>query len=111
MRNRIQGTVKWCNAVKGHGIIGRTDGEDVFVHLSAIQVDGYQKLVEGQQVEFSVETEPKGLRAADVFLLQRLIGHLTQACPPARLFLIRGLFSGFDLCYDRSTRGRCNGIS
>ena len=61
--------MKWFNAVKGYGFIGREDGEDVFVHFSAIQAEGYRKLEEGQQVEFSVESGPKGLQAANVVLV------------------------------------------
>jgi len=66
MSDRIVGTVKWFNATKGYGFIGREEGEDVFVHFSAIQTDGYRKLVAEQQVEFSVEDGPKGLQAANV---------------------------------------------
>ena len=66
MSERIVGTVKWFNATKGYGFIGREDGEDVFVHFSAIQSDGYRKLVAEQKVEFSVEDGPKGLQAANV---------------------------------------------
>jgi CspA family cold shock protein len=66
MSERIRGTVKWFNAVKGYGFIGREEGEDVFVHFSSIQMEGYRKLEEGQQVEFSVEAGPKGLQAANV---------------------------------------------
>jgi len=66
MSDRIVGTVKWFNATKGYGFIGREEGEDVFVHFSAIQSDGYRKLVAEQQVEFSVEDGPKGLQAANV---------------------------------------------
>jgi CspA family cold shock protein len=66
MADRIVGTVKWFNATKGYGFIGREEGEDVFVHFSAIQSDGYRKLVAEQQVEFSVEDGPKGLQAANV---------------------------------------------
>jgi CspA family cold shock protein len=69
MSERIRGTVKWFNAVKGFGFIGREEGEDVFVHFSAIQMEGYRKLEEGQQVEFSVEAGPKGLQAANVTLV------------------------------------------
>jgi len=58
--------VKWFNATKGYGFIGRDDGEDVFVHFSAISTEGYRKLVEGQKVEFSIEQGPKGLQAANV---------------------------------------------
>lgn len=68
MSDRIQGTVKWFNAVKGYGFIGIDEGDDVFVHFSAIQMEGYKKLAEGQQVEFSIESGPKGLQAAEVIL-------------------------------------------
>ena len=66
MAQRILGTVKWFNATKGYGFIGQDDGEDVFVHFSAIQMDGYKKLEQGQKVEFSIEQGPKGLQAAAV---------------------------------------------
>ena len=66
MSDRYTGTVKWFNATKGYGFIGRDDGEDVFVHFSAIQMDGYKRLQEGQKVEFSIEEGPKGLQAAEV---------------------------------------------
>lgn len=66
MADRLVGTVKWFNAVKGYGFIGRDEGEDVFVHSSAIQMDGYRKLTEGQRVEFTIEAGPKGLQAAQV---------------------------------------------
>ena len=69
MSDRMQGTVKWFNTVKGYGFIGREDGDDVFVHFSAIQMDGYRKLEEGQNVEFIIEDGPKGLQAAQVTLL------------------------------------------
>lgn len=69
MSERVQGTVKWFNAVKGYGFIGREDGDDVFVHYSAIEMDGYRKLLEGQQVEFTIEDGPKGLQAAEVTIL------------------------------------------
>ena len=66
MADRIQGTVKWFNATKGYGFIARDGGEDVFVHFSAITMEGYKKLHEGQKVEFEIETGPKGLQAARV---------------------------------------------
>jgi CspA family cold shock protein len=66
MSERITGTVKWFNGSKGYGFIEREDGDDVFVHYSSIQGDGYRNLEEGQQVEFSVENGPKGLQAANV---------------------------------------------
>ena len=60
------GIVKWFNATKGYGFIGRENGEDVFVHFSAIQSDGYRKLEAEQKVEFTIEEGPKGLQAANV---------------------------------------------
>ena len=66
MEERLVGTVKWFNATKGYGFIGRDGGEDVFVHFSAISTEGYRKLVEGQKVEFSIEQGPKGRQAANV---------------------------------------------
>lgn len=63
---RIVGTVKWFNARKGYGFIGREEGDDVFVHYSAIKMDGYRRLDEGQSVEFSIEEGPKGAQAAEV---------------------------------------------
>ena len=69
MSERVQGTVKWFNASKGYGFIARDGGEDVFVHFSAIQTDGFRTLDEGQRVEFTVENGPKGLQASDVIPL------------------------------------------
>jgi CspA family cold shock protein len=66
MAERFLGTVKWFNPAKGYGFIGREGGEDVFVHFSAVQMDGYKVLKEGQKVEFEVEKGPKGLQAANV---------------------------------------------
>ena len=66
MSERITGTVKWFNAGKGYGFIEQEDGEDVFVHYSALQYDGFRSLAEGQRVEFSVEQGPKGLQASNV---------------------------------------------
>ena len=66
MSERIVGTVKWFNGSKGYGFISRDEGEDVFVHYSAITSDGYRNLMEGQKVEFTVEKGPKGLQAANV---------------------------------------------
>jgi len=66
MSERIQGTVKWFNATKGYGFIAREGGEDVFVHHSAIQAEGYRSLNEGQRVEFTLERGPKGLQASNV---------------------------------------------
>ena len=61
-----QGTVKWFNAEKGFGFIAQETGEDVFVHSSSIQMDGFKTLVEGQDVEFEVQTGAKGLHAGNV---------------------------------------------
>ena len=64
-----QGTVKWFNAAKGYGFIQRQSGEDVFVHFSAIQSEGYKSLNKGQAVEFEVKQGPKGLQAERVTAL------------------------------------------
>jgi CspA family cold shock protein len=61
-----QGTVKWFSNEKGLGFISREDGDDVFVHHSAIQMDGYRTLSEGQRVEFDIVDGPKGQQAANV---------------------------------------------
>lgn len=61
-----EGTVKWFNNDKGYGFISQSDGEDVFVHFSAIMTDGYKSLEEGQAVEFEVTQGPKGKQASNV---------------------------------------------
>ena len=61
-----QGTVKWFSNEKGFGFISRPDGDDVFVHFSAISGDGFKSLAEGQQVEFEVVDGQKGPQAANV---------------------------------------------
>jgi cold shock protein len=61
-----QGTVKWFSNEKGYGFIARADGEDVFVHFTAIAGDGYRTLHEGQEVEFEIVEGPKGKQAANV---------------------------------------------
>lgn len=66
MSDRVTGTVKWFNGNKGYGFIEREDGDDVFVHYSAIRGEGFRNLEEGQQVEFTIEQGPKGLQASDV---------------------------------------------
>ncbi len=67
-----KGTVKWFNAEKGYGFISNDEGgDDVFVHFSAIQVEGFKTLTEGQKVTFDTETDPKNsakLRAINVCL-------------------------------------------
>lgn len=60
------GTVKWFNDSKGYGFITGSDGEDVFVHYSAISMDGFKSLKEGEEVQFDVVEGPKGPQAANV---------------------------------------------
>src|SRR3981081_725245 len=60
------GTVKWFNDAKGYGFLSRQNGEDVFVHFSAIQASGFRSLQEGQQVQFDVVKGPKGWQAENV---------------------------------------------
>ncbi len=61
------GTVKWFNESKGYGFITPDDGsKDIFVHFSAIKVDGFKKLIEGQAVSFEIEQSPKGVQATNV---------------------------------------------
>jgi len=64
--DREIGTVKWFNGAKGYGFISREGTDDVFVHYTAIQSEGFKTLDEGQRVEFSVEQGPKGLQATNV---------------------------------------------
>jgi CspA family cold shock protein len=64
--SKEKGTVKWFNGAKGYGFIQRSTGEDVFVHFSVIQENGYRTLNEGEVVEFELLTGPKGLQAANV---------------------------------------------
>ena len=63
-----EGTVKWFSNEKGYGFISRDGGDDVFVHHSKINMDGYRSLMEGQRVEFDVEEGDKGLQATNVQL-------------------------------------------
>ena len=69
----MTGTVKWFNAQKGYGFISNAEGgEDVFVHFSAIQTDGYKTLDEGQQVSFETEQDPKDARKLRAINVQAL---------------------------------------
>ena len=65
-RSMEQGTVKWFNDAKGFGFISRANGDDVFVHHSAIKSDGFRSLKEGQPVQFDVVKGPKGWQAENV---------------------------------------------
>ena len=98
MSDRFRGTVKWFNAVKGYGFIGRDGGDDVFVHFSSIQSDGFRKLEEGQLVEFSIESGPKGEQAANVILVRACRAHVDQ-----RTTLRSG--GAFSMWQGRSTSG------
>ncbi|TLS38510.1 cold shock domain-containing protein [Pseudalkalibacillus caeni] len=62
----MQGKVKWFNAEKGFGFIEREDGDDVFVHFSAINMDGFKSLEEGQEVQFEIVEGARGPQAANV---------------------------------------------
>ena len=63
---RSKGRVKWFNERRGYGFIEQANGEDLFVHYSAIQAEGFKTLEEGQEVEFDIIEGPKGLQAANV---------------------------------------------
>ena len=67
---REKGVIKWFNPAKGYGFISRGDGQaDVFVHFSAIKMEGYKQVDEGSRVEFSVTNGPKGLQATDLVVI------------------------------------------
>ncbi|HKJ31507.1 MAG TPA: cold-shock protein [Balneolales bacterium] len=69
MADRELGTVKWFNEEKGYGFISRDEGDDIFVHYSEIQANGFRKLDEGQRVEFTVGQGQKGLQAQEVIVV------------------------------------------
>ncbi len=69
MSDRITGAVKWFNASKGYGFISVENSEDVFVHYRAIRGEGYRSLNEGQKVEFTLTSGPKGPQAEDVVVI------------------------------------------
>ncbi|MEE1114239.1 MAG: cold shock domain-containing protein [Eubacterium sp.] len=69
MAERVKGKVKWFNAEKGYGFITGEDGEDVFVHFSAIQSEGFKSLDDGQEVEYELKEGPKGMQADAVVKL------------------------------------------
>jgi CspA family cold shock protein len=62
----MKGTVKWFNDSKGYGFIEKADGDDIFVHFSAIEADGFRTLAEGEQVEFEIRDSEQGQQAANV---------------------------------------------
>jgi len=68
MAEREKGTVKWFNSTKGYGFIRQDEGEDIFVHYSAIRGKGYRSLEEGQRVEFTIVQGTKGPQAQDVVI-------------------------------------------
>lgn len=69
MSETVKGTVKWFNESRGYGFLSQPEGDDIFVHYTAIQGNGFRTLKEGQEVEFTVERGPKGLQASNVTIL------------------------------------------
>ena len=69
MSEKVKGTVKWFNESKGYGFLFQPEGDDIFVHYTAIQGTGFRTLKEGSEVEFVVENGPKGLQASNVTVL------------------------------------------
>ena len=69
MSETVKGTVKWFNESRGYGFLSQPEGDDIFVHYTAIQGNGFRTLKEGQKVEFTVERGPKGLQASNVTIL------------------------------------------
>ena len=69
MSDTVKGTVKWFNESKGYGFLSQPEGEDIFVHYTAITGNGFRTLKEGAEVEFTIEHGPKGQQASNVVLL------------------------------------------
>jgi CspA family cold shock protein len=69
MSNTTTGTVKWFNETKGFGFLEQESGDDVFAHFSAIVSDGFKTLMEGQKVQFTVTTGPKGPQAENIVVI------------------------------------------
>ena len=69
MSETVKGTVKWFIESRGYGFLSQPEGDDIFVHYTAIQGNGFRTLKEGQEVEFTVERGPKGLQASNVTVL------------------------------------------
>ena len=69
MSETVKRTVKWFYEARGYGFLSQPEGEDIFVHYTAIQGNGFRTLKEGQEVEFNVERGPKGLQASNVTIL------------------------------------------
>src|SRR4026207_553038 len=82
-----RGKVKWFNDAKGYGFIEQEGGEDVFVHFSAIMMDGFKTLAEGQEVEFEIQTGARGPRAPTARRVERTqhIRWPSKHAPPCRL--------------------------
>ena len=84
-----QGTVKWFNDAKGYGFISRQNGEDVFVHFSAIRSNGFRSLQEGQAVQFDVTRGPKGFQAATCKCSKELHAKIEERLWPLLFFFPR----------------------
>ena len=94
----MQGRVKWFNAEKGFGFIEREDGDDVFVHFSAIQQDGYKSLEEGQQVEFDIVDGARGPQAANV--VKRILFWEEKAVCGNVIYIVEPLVLRKGFCYE-----------
>lgn len=81
---QYEGTVRWFNNAKGYGFLGREGGNDVFVHFSSIQVDGYKSLKEGDPVAFDVIQGEKGPQADKVTLLKKPVQSVAGSIAPTQ---------------------------